>query len=35
METTKTKTMKKTKINYNSNIDLESVELEKKYWLKK
>ncbi len=35
METTKTKTMKKTKINYNPNIDLELVELEKQYWLKK
>ena len=35
MENTKTKTMKKTKINYNPNIDLKSVGLEKKYWLKK
>ena len=28
-------TLSKTKINYNPNIDLESVELEKQHWLKK
>ncbi|GAB5563575.1 MAG: hypothetical protein Wins2KO_06380 [Winogradskyella sp.] len=27
--------MKTTKINYNPNIDMESVELEKQHWLKK
>lgn len=31
----KTKTMKITKINYNPNIDMELVELEKQHWLKK